>query len=214
MEGDLLGKSNEPQFISFQDFSPINRSGGAGQAQLDVSSPDHQQNFGNLGNDSTGIDMMQDLQGMPSIKNDGNFSVSQSSCHGNNKYLSIFFDFLIWTCFCSWSSEEFLDHRVLPKVFQCRNRRRCSANKAVDDSARPWQLSAVAYSTESRLVRTILGLRHAGVLHSHQWESRKLPADSKHWKVSLEIRFSSGVLRSDLHIPLCLAAASYSVGSA
>ena len=74
MEGDLLGQPNESQFISFQDFSPINRSGGAGQAQLNLSSPDHQQHFPNLGNDSTGIGMIEDLQGMPNIKDDGKLS--------------------------------------------------------------------------------------------------------------------------------------------
>lgn len=62
-------RASDSQFISFQDFSPINRSGGAGQAQLDVGTPDNQV-FGNLPNDSTGIGMIEDLQGMP-VKNEG-----------------------------------------------------------------------------------------------------------------------------------------------
>lgn len=61
--------SSESQFISFQDFSPINRSGGAGQAQLDVGTSDNQ-NFSNLNNDTSGIGMIEDLQGMP-VKNEG-----------------------------------------------------------------------------------------------------------------------------------------------
>jgi len=89
MDGDLLGKSNEPQFMSFQDFSPINRSGGAGQAQLDVSSPDHQQNFGNLGGDSTGIDMIQDLQSMPGIKDDADVPRSFWTIEYYQKYFNV-----------------------------------------------------------------------------------------------------------------------------
>lgn len=63
MDGD---KKDPPdaQFISFQDYSPIHRSGGTGQAQLDIGTSGHQP-FGNLSNDPTGIGMVEDLQGMP-----------------------------------------------------------------------------------------------------------------------------------------------------
>lgn len=75
MEGDLIGKVNDDsQFISFQDFSPINRSGGTGQAQLDINSPNQQQNFGNLGNDSTGIGIIDEIESLPNANKNGNIS--------------------------------------------------------------------------------------------------------------------------------------------
>lgn len=67
MNNDPLGQPHDTQFMSFQDFSPINRSGGGGQAQLDIESPNHQQ-YGNLTNDpmgSSNIGMMEELRGLP-----------------------------------------------------------------------------------------------------------------------------------------------------
>ena len=58
---------SDAQFISFQDYSPIHRSGGTGQAQLEIDTSGHQR-FGDFPNDSTGIGMVQDLQGMPSTE--------------------------------------------------------------------------------------------------------------------------------------------------
>ncbi|XP_044002442.1 protein YIPF1 isoform X2 [Aphidius gifuensis] len=56
-------------FISFQDYSPINRSGGAGQAQINVETSNQQQ-FGvnNMTNDPMSIGMMEDLRGLPEKK--------------------------------------------------------------------------------------------------------------------------------------------------
>ncbi|KAK0072910.1 hypothetical protein PV325_010544 [Microctonus aethiopoides] len=62
MDHEELKQTQNSQFISFHDFSPSNRSGGDGQAQLDLDSLDHQQ-FGNLVNKSTGLDT-EDLQGL------------------------------------------------------------------------------------------------------------------------------------------------------
>ncbi|XP_076676153.1 protein YIPF1 [Andrena cerasifolii] len=55
---------NDQQFISFQDFPSINHDGDIGQAQLNVNTSTHQ-GFTNLPNDSTGIGIIEDLQGMP-----------------------------------------------------------------------------------------------------------------------------------------------------
>ncbi|XP_015593065.1 protein YIPF1 [Cephus cinctus] len=63
MEGDR-GTSGDSQFISFQDFSPINHPGSGGQAQLDLGASDHR-NFGNINNDSVGVGIIEDLHGMP-----------------------------------------------------------------------------------------------------------------------------------------------------
>uniref|UniRef100_A0A0C9RY25 Protein YIPF n=2 Tax=Fopius arisanus TaxID=64838 RepID=A0A0C9RY25_9HYME len=71
MDNDQFGKSNnDSQFISFHDFSPINRPGGGGQAQLDLSSPDHQHLSNNqrFPNDATTIGMMEELRGLPQEK--------------------------------------------------------------------------------------------------------------------------------------------------
>ncbi|XP_051165949.1 protein YIPF1 [Leptopilina boulardi] len=57
----------EAQFISFQDYSPIHRSGGTGQAQLDIGTSGHQP-FGNFTNDPTGNQMVRDLEGMPNTE--------------------------------------------------------------------------------------------------------------------------------------------------
>lgn len=66
MDGE---KKNPPeaQFISFQDYSPIYRSGGTGQAQLDIGTSG-QQPFGNFTNDPTGNQMVRDLEGMPNTE--------------------------------------------------------------------------------------------------------------------------------------------------
>ncbi|XP_043478261.1 protein YIPF1 [Leptopilina heterotoma] len=62
-------KKNPPeaQFISFQDYSPIHRSGGTGQAQLDIGTSGHQP-YVNFTNDPTGNQMVRDLEGMPSTE--------------------------------------------------------------------------------------------------------------------------------------------------
>lgn len=69
MENNQFGNSTDSQFISFQDYSPINRSGGAGQAQLNVESSNQQQ-FGinNQSNDPVSIGIMEDLRGLPEKK--------------------------------------------------------------------------------------------------------------------------------------------------
>lgn len=60
-------KNTDSQFISFHDFAPINQAGNA-EGQLGTGSSTHQP-FNNLSNDSTGIGIMEDLQGMP-VKNE------------------------------------------------------------------------------------------------------------------------------------------------
>ncbi|XP_014610758.1 PREDICTED: protein YIPF1 [Polistes canadensis] len=63
MEGDRT-KNTDSQFISFHDFSTMNQQSNVGQAQLDIGASTHQ-NFNNLPNDSTGIGILEDLEGIP-----------------------------------------------------------------------------------------------------------------------------------------------------
>lgn len=63
MDGNQPNASDS-QFISFQDFPSINHGGDLGQAQLNVHASTHQ-GFNNLSNDTSGISIMEDLQGMP-----------------------------------------------------------------------------------------------------------------------------------------------------
>jgi hypothetical protein len=58
MDGNQL-KNTDPQFMSFHDF-PISHASNV-EGQLGAST----QPFNNLSNDSTGIGMVEDLQGMP-----------------------------------------------------------------------------------------------------------------------------------------------------
>ncbi|EZA50618.1 hypothetical protein DMN91_004323 [Ooceraea biroi] len=53
-------KNTDPQFMSFQDFPSISYAGNA-EGQLGAST----QPFNNLSNDSTGIGIIEDLQGIP-----------------------------------------------------------------------------------------------------------------------------------------------------
>lgn len=69
-------KSSDSQFISFEDFPPINHEGNIGQAQININASTHQ-GFNNLPNDTTGIGIMEDLQGMPD-KNEGLYMDSLS----------------------------------------------------------------------------------------------------------------------------------------
>ncbi|XP_012227259.1 protein YIPF1 [Linepithema humile] len=62
MDGDQL-KNTDQQFITFHDFSPINQASNTG-GQLETAAATHQP-FNNLSNDSTGIGIIEDLQGMP-----------------------------------------------------------------------------------------------------------------------------------------------------
>ncbi|XP_053974901.1 protein YIPF1 isoform X1 [Hylaeus volcanicus] len=62
-------QGNDQQFISFQDFPPIHHEGNIGQAQLNVHASSHQA-FNNLSNDTTGVGMIEDLQGMPDKNED------------------------------------------------------------------------------------------------------------------------------------------------
>ncbi|XP_063983251.1 protein YIPF1 [Diachasmimorpha longicaudata] len=76
MDSDQFGKRNtDSQFISFQDFSPINRP-GAGQAQLDLGTPNHQQfiNTQQYSNDSTTPGIMDELRGLPQQKEENSTS--------------------------------------------------------------------------------------------------------------------------------------------
>lgn len=69
MENNQFGNGTD-SFISFQDYSPINRSGGTGQAQINVESSNQQQ-FGvnnNMTNDQISIGIMEDLRGLPEQK--------------------------------------------------------------------------------------------------------------------------------------------------
>ncbi|EFN80328.1 Protein YIPF1 [Harpegnathos saltator] len=62
-------KNTDSQFISFHDFAPISQAGNA-EGQLGTGPSTHQP-FNNLPNDSTGIGIIEDLQGIPS-KNENN----------------------------------------------------------------------------------------------------------------------------------------------
>lgn len=68
MDGDQ-SRNADPQFITFHDFSPINQASNTG-GQLDTGAATHQQPFNNLSNDSAGIGIIEDLQGIPT-KNEG-----------------------------------------------------------------------------------------------------------------------------------------------
>lgn len=70
MDGNQ-SKASDSQFISFQDFPSINHEGNITQAQLDINTTTHQ-GFNNLSNDTSGIGIIEDLQGMPD-KNEGLF---------------------------------------------------------------------------------------------------------------------------------------------
>ncbi|PBC34272.1 protein YIPF1 [Apis cerana] len=71
MDGNQ-SKASDSQFISFQDFPSINHEGNITQAQLDINTTTHQ-GFNNLSNDTSGIGIIEDLQGMPD-KNEANSS--------------------------------------------------------------------------------------------------------------------------------------------
>jgi len=71
MDGDH-SRNADPQFITFHDFSPINQAGNT-EGQLDTGVVPHvatHQPFNNLSNDSTGIGIIEDLQGIHN-KNEG-----------------------------------------------------------------------------------------------------------------------------------------------
>lgn len=70
MDGNQT-QASDSQFISFQDFPSINHGGNNDQAQLHVHTSSHQ-GFSNLSNDSTGIGIIEDLQGMPD-KSEGSY---------------------------------------------------------------------------------------------------------------------------------------------
>lgn len=61
-------KSTDSQFISFHDFPSISHAGNS-DGQLNTGTSTHQP-FNNLSNDSTGIGIVEDLQGIPD-KTDG-----------------------------------------------------------------------------------------------------------------------------------------------
>ncbi|KAG6803408.1 protein YIPF1 [Apis mellifera caucasica] len=63
MDGNQ-SKASDSQFISFQDFPSINHEGNITQAQLDINTTTHQ-GFNNLSSDTSGIGIIEDLQGMP-----------------------------------------------------------------------------------------------------------------------------------------------------
>lgn len=60
---DGQSKSTDSQFMSFHDFAPISQAGNT-EGQLSTGSSTHQP-FNNLSNDSTGIGIIDDLQGIP-----------------------------------------------------------------------------------------------------------------------------------------------------
>lgn len=101
MEGDK-GSSADAQFISFQDFSPINRSGGAGQAQLDIGISD-QRTFGNLQSNPPGIGIIEDLQGFPGQNEGSNFEEFLMPSISNSYFVFLKYWYLVncrW--YCSW----------------------------------------------------------------------------------------------------------------
>jgi len=56
-------KNTDAQFISFHDFPSISHAGNT-EGQLGTGASIHQP-FNNIPNDSTGIGIIEDLQGMP-----------------------------------------------------------------------------------------------------------------------------------------------------
>jgi len=56
-------KDTDPQFISFHDFPSMSHAENS-EGQLGTGASTHQP-FNNLSNDSMGIGMIEDLQGMP-----------------------------------------------------------------------------------------------------------------------------------------------------
>lgn len=60
-------KPNDPQFMSFQDFPDpmVHGDQKAGQASAGLSGVGQPNNFSNRSNDTIGINMMEDLQGLP-----------------------------------------------------------------------------------------------------------------------------------------------------
>lgn len=68
MDGDRT-KNTDSQFISFNDFSSVNQPGNIGQAQLDIGASTHQ-TFNNLSKDTTGIGILEDLEGLPDRNED------------------------------------------------------------------------------------------------------------------------------------------------
>ncbi|XP_014483432.1 PREDICTED: protein YIPF1 [Dinoponera quadriceps] len=62
-------KNTDSQFISFNDFTPISQAGNT-EGQLGTGPSTHQP-FNNLPNDSTGVGIIEDLQGLPN-KNESN----------------------------------------------------------------------------------------------------------------------------------------------
>ncbi|XP_070163665.1 protein YIPF1 [Polyergus mexicanus] len=66
MDDDQTKNANS-QFISFQDFPTISHAGNS-EGQLNTGTSTHQP-FNNLSNDSTGIGIIEDLQGIPDKTN-------------------------------------------------------------------------------------------------------------------------------------------------
>ncbi|XP_046480804.1 protein YIPF1 [Neodiprion pinetum] len=115
MNGDG-DKSSDSQFISFQDYSPINRSAGGGQAQLDIDTPDNQ-GFVGIQNDSTGIGMIEDLQGMPN-KNDQELQHNFWSIEYYQKFFNVDTDDVVQRIIRSIiprGGENYLESHIRPK---------------------------------------------------------------------------------------------------
>ncbi|XP_017884201.1 protein YIPF1 [Ceratina calcarata] len=86
MDGNQT-RTNDTQFISFQDFPSINHEGNSNQAQLNVNTSTHQ-GFSNLPNDPTGIGIIDDLEGMPD-KNEATSSHSFWTIEYYQKYFNV-----------------------------------------------------------------------------------------------------------------------------
>jgi len=119
-------KNTNSQFISFHDFPSMSHASNL-EGQMNTGTSTHQP-FNNLSNDSTGIGMMEDLQGIPD-KTDGIYNYILEKSLFNFISINKFRFNLYGTqtksyFFYSCCSTQLLESRILSKILQ-RQYKRC-----------------------------------------------------------------------------------------